>query len=89
MDDILSYLEKLTYPEDISPEYFEVFKRVEPFLKMIQEQISLDFVDGFHYAQCDVIKWERQEAFSRGFRLGARLILALAEPSAPNTHHRS
>ena len=89
MDNILAYLEKLTYPEDLPQEYFSLIKCQDPYLKIIQEQLSLDFMDELTYAQSEGIKWERQEAFSRGFRLGARLMLALAPPSAPDTHHRS
>ena len=80
MDNILAYLEKLTYPEDLPQEYFSLIKCQDPYL---------DFLDELTYAQSEGIKWERQEAFSRGFRLGARLMLALAPPSAPDTHHRS
>ena len=89
MNDILSHLEKIAYPEELPSEYFELLKKQDPYLKTIQEQLSLDFLDGFYDTQSEGIKWERREAFSRGFRLGARLILALAEPSAPDTHHSS
>ena len=89
MDNILTYLENLTYPENLPDEYFELLKMQNPYLKTIQEQLSLNFLDGFYDTQSEGIKWERREAFSRGFRLGARLILALAEPSAPDTHHSS
>ena len=89
MSDILSYLEKLTYPENLPQEYFEAVKCQDPYLKIIQEQLSMDFLDGFTYAQGEGIKWERREAFSRGFRLGAQIILALAEPSAPDTRRKS
>ena len=89
MNEILAYLEQLTYPEELTSEYREIEKKLDPFYNAIREQLSLKFLDNFHYTQSDAIKWERQEAFSRGFRLGARLILALSEPSAPNTRHSS
>ena len=89
MNDILYYLENLTYPESLPQEYFELIKRQDPYLKTIQEKLSLHFLDAFTEVQCEEIKWQRREAFSRGFRLGARLILALAEPSFPDIHHRS
>ena len=89
MNEILAYLEQLTYPEELSAEYREIEKKLDPFYNAIREQFSLKFLDDFHYTQSDAIKWERQEAFSRGFRLGAKLILALSGPSAPGIHHRS
>ena len=89
MDDVLSCLEDLTYPETLPPEYFALTKLQDPYLDAIQEKLSLRFLDDFTDAQCEDIKWQRREAFSRGFRLGAQLILALAEPSSPGTHHRS
>ena len=89
MDDILAYLEDITQPESVPPEYFAILKGTDPFTKIIQEKLSLCFLDGLTNAQTEVIKWERQECFARGFRLGARLILALAEPCAPDTRHSS
>lgn len=89
MSDLLDYLEELTRPDTPPPEYFEVLRKIIPFTKTIPEQISLDFLDGFSLAQVQITQWECREAFSRGFRLGARLILALAPPSAPDTRHRS
>ena len=89
MDDILTYLEDLTYPDSLPPEYFALLKAQDPYLDTIQKQLSLRFLDDFTDAQCESIRWLRQEAFSRGFRLGAQLILALAGPSSPSIHHRS
>ena len=89
MQDLLSYLENLTYPETLPPEYFESVKYQEPYLNAIEERLSMGFLDDFIDSQCEEIYWIRREAFSRGFRLGAQIILALAEPSAPNTRHRS
>ena len=88
MQDLLSYLENLTYPEDLPPEYFKATKCQEPYLNAIQKRLSMDFLDGFINSQCEEVHWTRREAFSRGFRLGAQIILALAEPSAPGTRHR-
>ena len=89
MDDILNYLEDITQPDSLPPEYFEILKTTEPFVNMIQEKLSLTFLDDLTNAQAEVIRWERQECFARGFRLGARLMLALADPAAPGTRHRS
>lgn len=89
MEHFLTWLEDLTYPESLPPEYFEITKCQSPYLNAIQEQFSLDFLDDFVRVQSEETNWLRREAFSRGFRLGAKLILALAPPSAPDTHHRS
>ena len=56
MDNILAYLEKLTYPEDLPQEYFSLIKCQDPYLKIIQEQLSLDFLDELTYAQSEGIK---------------------------------
>ena len=89
MNDILSHLEKITYPEELPSEYFELLKKQDPYLKTIQEQLSLDFLDGFYDTQSEGVKWERRGAVARGFSMGASLILALAKHSAPDTHHSS
>lgn len=81
MDDILTYLEELTYPDPLLREYFAVLRNTDPLTKVIQEKLSLGFLDGLTSAQGEVTKWERQEAFSRGFRLGAQLTLAGIQPS--------
>mgnify|MGYP002508967401 CR=1 FL=1 len=41
---------------------YEQGEREDPYLKIIQEQLSLDFLDELTYAQSEGIKWERQEA---------------------------
>ena len=89
MDDILDYLEELTHPSDWPPAYFELIKALGPLTDKVVEALSLEFLDQLDYAQSEVLNFHCQEAFSRGFRLGAQIILALAEPSAPDTHHRS
>ena len=89
MDDILAYLEELTHPETRPPAYFELAKAMDPLTDQIRDALSLEFLDRLNYAQADIDNFLCQEAFSRGFRLGARLILALSAPSAPNTRHSS
>lgn len=79
MQDLLSYLENLTYPETLPPEYFDAMKDQEPYLNEIQEKLSMGFLDAFMASQCEEVDWTRREAFSRGFRLGARLILEALE----------
>lgn len=89
MLDILDYLEELTQPDATPPEYSELLKELGSFTKTVQEHLSLEFLDDLGRAQVQITQWECREAFSRGFRLGAQIILALAPPSAPDTHHRS
>lgn len=89
MDDILAYLEKLTQENIPSPEYHDLLRKMDPLTDRIKETLSLEFLDKLNYVQADILNLECGEAFSRGFRLGARIILALAGPSAPDTHHRS
>lgn len=89
MDDILEYLEEVTQPEDLGSEYLALTRKLSPFNDAFQAATSLEFMDQWFHANADVLTFERQECFSRGFRLGAQLILALSESSAPNTHHRS
>lgn len=89
MDDILAYLEKLTHPETRSPVYFELAKVMGPLTDQIRDALSLEFLDRLNYAQADIDNFLCQECFSRGFRLGAQIILALSGPSAPGIHHKS
>ena len=90
MDNILHYLELITQPDHLGPEHSALMQQVIQLEKPIQDVFSLDYLDALSQAQSDVLRHERRECFSRGFRLGARLILAaLAVPSAPDTRHRS
>lgn len=88
MDDILAYLENLTQPDTMPPEYFDILKGTDPFTEVIQKRLSLQFLDGLTDAQNEVARWERREAFARGVRLGVGLMLA-AGPASRDTHHRS
>ena len=89
MDDILAYLEELTHPESRPQAYFNLVKAMDPLTDQIRDALSLEFLDKLNYAQADINNFLNLEAFSRGFRLGTRLILALSEPSAQDTHHNS
>ena len=90
MDDILEYLEELTHPESRPSEYCSLLEAMDPLTDKIKDTLSLEFLDQLDYAQADILNYECREAFSRGFRLGVQLILAaLAEPSVPDTRHRS
>ena len=90
MDDILEYLEEATKPEDLGPEYRELLKKLSPLNDIFQNATSIDLMNQWFFANADVMEFERQECFARGFRLGIQLILAaLAEPSAPDIRHRS
>ena len=76
MDDILAYLEELTHPETQPPEYFVLLNKTEPYIKAIQEQFSLSFLDALTDAQNEAFIWLENQAFSRGFRMGVQLTLA-------------
>lgn len=76
MDDILAYLEELTYPDSLPREYFALQDRVNPYADAILKQFPMSFLDGLTEVRGEVTRWERQEAFSRGFRLGVRLTLS-------------
>ncbi len=89
MDDILEYLEEATHPEELGPEYRVLLQKMEPAHDALLAVSSIELMDQWFDANAEISVFECQEAFSRGFRLGARLILALAAPSSPSTHHRS
>lgn len=62
---------------------------MDPLTDRIKETLSLEFLDQLNYAQADIFNLYCREAFARGFRLGARIILTLAPPFSEDTHHRS
>ena len=88
MDEILSYLEQITQPDSLGPEYRELTKKLHPFCETLQEATSWEFLSQCSDAYADVITFERKECFARGFRLGVGLMLA-AGPDAPDTRRRS
>lgn len=79
MNDILAYLESVTQPDSMGPEYSELLKRASALEAPIQKAFSLEYLDRLSEAQCDILRFERRECFSRGFRLGVRLLLAALE----------
>ena len=89
MDNILNLLEELTQPDNLGPEYRALLEKTGPLTDRLTELTSIEFMDEHFNATAAVMIFERQECFARGFRLGARLILALAEPCAPDTRHSS
>lgn len=83
MTDFLQYLNDLTEPEILSPECIEKIKACNPFFNQILALTSIKFLDQFIATLGRVEEEKRQESFSRGFRLGARAMLAaLTPPSA-------
>ena len=89
MDDVLDYLEEVTKPDELGPEYRELLKKLGALDEQFLKATSMELMNQWFFANADITDFERRECFSRGFRLGARLILALAAPSAPDTRHRS
>lgn len=82
MNDILAYLESITQPDEMGPEYRELLEKQAPFEDAFLNATSWDFMNQWYDASSDVVGFERQECFSRGFRLGVRLTLAALQPSA-------
>ena len=90
MDGILEYLEEATKPDELGPEYRELLKKLGPLDEQLLNATSMELMDQWFFANADISEFERQECFSRGFRLGTQLILAALAPiSAADTHHRS
>jgi len=76
LDDILHYLESVTQPESMGPEFSRLMQQVIELEEPIQKVLSLDFLDAFSEAEGELMRFERRECFSRGFRLGVQLMLA-------------
>ena len=76
MDDILAYLETISQPQETTPGYRELTRKLSTYEKSIQKAFSLQFLDQLNDIQNDLILLERREGFARGFRLGMRLTLA-------------
>ena len=90
MDHILDYLEEVTKPDELGPEYRELLQKLGPLDDQFLKATSLELMDQWFFATADITDFERRECFSRGFRLGSRLTLAaLAGPSAPDIRRRS
>lgn len=79
MDDILAYLESITQPDSVEPEYSRLLKKAIALEAPIQEAFSLGYLDKLSEARNDILLFECRESFARGFRLGARLMLAALE----------
>lgn len=80
MDDILAYLERITQPDDLGQEHSVLMQRVIELEQPILDALSLEYLDRLTEAQSEVLLQERQECFSRGFRLGAQLMLVSLLP---------
>ncbi len=94
MGDILDYLNELTQPDGSTPEYRELLKQLEPFDEAFKKQVSITELNRFWGIQDCLIGLECREAFARGFRLGAGVLLAVLTPPGrlpgpPDTRHRS
>lgn len=55
-------------------------QRVIELEQPILDALSLEYLDRLTEAQSEVLLQERQECFSRGFRLGAQLMLVSLLP---------
>lgn len=84
MDDIFAYLEEITRPESFGPGYMDLLQKLGPLIEIFQAATSIELMDQWFFANADITTFECQEAFSRGFRLGAQLMLSLfTEPRKP------
>ena len=81
MNDIFAYLEELTQPTDLGPEYKALLEKTGPLNDILTELTSIEFMNRHFDATAEVITFERQECFSRGFRLGMQLTLAALQDS--------
>lgn len=79
MDDILAYLESITQPDSMGPEHSALLQKAIALEASIQEALSPEYLDRLSETQCDILRVERRECFSRGFRLGVQLLLAALE----------
>lgn len=76
MNDILDYLENLTQPDSMGPEHSQLLKKAIATELPLREAFPLEYLDQLSEAQNDILRFECQECFSRGFRLGVQLTLA-------------
>lgn len=79
MSDILNYLESVTQPDSMGLEHSKLLEKAIALETPIQETFSLEYLDRLTEAQNDILRFERRECFSRGFRLGVQFILAARE----------
>ena len=85
MHDFLHCLKNLTEPDSPPSAYLEQRRACEPFFNTILALTSTDFLDDLLIAQERAEQTKAREAFSRGFRLGARAMLAALTPQ-PGAH---
>jgi len=63
----------------MGPEFSRLIQQVIDMEKPFQEAFSPDYLDALSEAQCALLRFERRECFSRGFRLGVQLTLAAGQ----------
>ena len=83
MDDILTYLEQVTQPDKMGPEHAALMHALCDLQSSILKDIPLSSLDALSDARSQVSLFECRECFSRGFRLGVRLILAALDSPRP------
>ncbi len=79
MDDILTYLESITQPDSLGPEHSVLMQKLCELESSVLKDIPLPSLDMISNARNELFLFECRECFSRGFHLGARLMLALRE----------
>ena len=79
MEDILAYLESITQPDSMGPKHTALMETLCALQSSILKDVPLPSLDELSNAWNKVQLFECQECFSRGFRLGVRLILAAWE----------
>lgn len=67
-------------PSNPSPEYKKQLAVVDPSFQTIPDLTSRAFFDGFWEENAKLSSIEPEESFLHGLRMGAQLILALAQP---------
>jgi len=79
LDDILHYLEDITQPDSLGPEHTRLLQKIIDLEEPLRTCIPLSGWDRISEAHSELLLFECRESFSRGFRLGVRLMLAALE----------
>ena len=75
MESLIKEIQEATRPIAPSPEMGEKTKKLDPYYEKIKSAFGRSFVDDFCDLDAETWRLEIDEAFSRGFRTGAQLML--------------
>lgn len=77
MQSILDWLDESSSPSDMQDWEWEAMRTLQPYAKAIQGALTDEFLDELTSAACAAEARAEHDAFVRGFRLGAGLLLEL------------